>query len=153
MRLEVTRRAELAVQAITVLTERGRLKSGALAAALDTTPGFVAQVVNPLVKAGFVRSEPGPSGGYLLHPEAGRLSVLEVIEAVDGPTDTGQCVVVDRPCGGLTPCVVHQAWSRARGALLHDLANTPAASRQARLPGTDGRKTHEHSDSGHPAIG
>lgn len=128
MRLEVTRRAELAVQAITVLTERGRVKSAPLAEALQTTPGFVAQVVNPLVKAGFVRSDPGPSGGYALREEATAVSVLDVIEAVDGPTDTGRCVVEDRPCGGSGPCVLHQAWVRARTALLTELARMPAGS-------------------------
>ncbi|OYO16658.1 Rrf2 family transcriptional regulator [Enemella dayhoffiae] len=127
MRLEVTRRAELAVQAVAALAEHGRLKSGALATVLSTTPGFVAQVINPLVKAGFVRSDPGPSGGYALREAGEAATVLDVIEAVDGPTDTGQCVVLDRPCSGAEPCVLHTAWARARHELVGSLAATPAA--------------------------
>jgi Rrf2 family protein len=42
-------------------------------------------VLKPLVSAGFLRSLKGPSGGYRLARPAGKISVLEVIEAVDGP--------------------------------------------------------------------
>jgi Rrf2 family transcriptional regulator, iron-sulfur cluster assembly transcription factor len=122
VRLEVTRRAELAVRALRVLADADGLTKGpALADALDTTVGFVPQVVGPLVKAGWVRSEPGPTGGYLLTADLTDVSVLAVIEAVDGPTDTGRCVVVDRPCGGATPCVIHDAWAAGRAELVRVL--------------------------------
>ncbi len=126
MRLEITRRAELAVRAMVVLGgATGRLKAPALAAALETTPGFVPQVIGPLVKAGWVRSEPGPTGGYVICVNLGEVSVLEVIEAVDGATDVGRCVVADRACDGSSPCSLHVAWTRARGELVDVLAATP----------------------------
>ncbi len=104
-----------------------RVKAGDLAAALDTTAGFVPQVVGPLVKAGWVRSVPGPSGGYLLTADAAELSVLDVVEAIDGPTDTGRCVVEGHPCGSAgAPCALHEAWGSARAALTAVLAAQPA---------------------------
>ena len=118
MRLEITRRAELAVRAMAFLggtTER--VKGSVLADELGSTSAFVAQVVGPLVKAGWVRSEPGPSGGYVNCVSLDELSVLDVIEAVDGVTDTGRCVVVDRLCDSESPCALHYAWTRARGEL------------------------------------
>lgn len=128
MRLEVTRRAELAVRALALLgADGGRMKAGRLAENLDTTTGFVAQVVNPLVKAGWVRSEPGPGGGYSMRPEAAAVSVLDVIETVDGPTDDGRCVVADRPCDSGTPCVIHTAWRHACAELRSALGRMPAA--------------------------
>lgn len=105
-----------------------RHKSSELAAALHTTPGFVAQVVNPLVKAGWVRSVPGPAGGYELTAAADGLSALDVIEAVDGPTATGDCVLEDRPCLSTGACVLHEAWRAARAVLTRELAATPAAA-------------------------
>lgn len=127
MRLEVTRRAELAVQAIAALSPRdARLKAPELGEALDATPGFVAQVVGPLVKAGWVASTPGPTGGYSLTDSAARASVLDVIEAVDGPTANGRCVAEDRACGHGRTCALHEAWTRARTALTTTLAATPA---------------------------
>jgi Rrf2 family protein len=123
MRLEITQRADLAVRALVVLhRSQVRLKSADLADALGTTTGFVPQVMGPLVREGWVHSLPGPTGGY--EPQVGleTLNVLEVIEAVDGPTDSGRCVVVDRPCEATEPCALHEAWGRARHELMSLLA-------------------------------
>ncbi len=89
-----------------------------------STPGFVAQVVNPLVRAGWVRSDPGPTGGYSLGVDLTELSVLAVIEAVEGPTDAGRCVLAERPCNEHGPCALHTAWQRARDELLRELDAT-----------------------------
>ncbi len=105
-----------------------RVKARRLAEVLDTTPGFVPQVVGPLVKAGWVRSDPGPTGGYVLVAPLDRLSVLDVIEAVDGPTDDGRCVVADAACDADQPCVLHEAWTRARHELMRTLGSMPMAS-------------------------
>ena len=121
MRLEITRRADLAVRAMALLAEGGQLKAADLARGLEATPAFVPQVVGPLVKAGWVRSDPGPAGGYLLVVPPEGVSVLDVVEAVDGPTDTGRCVVADAPCGRERVCALHGAWIRAREELTASL--------------------------------
>jgi Rrf2 family protein len=125
MRLEVTRKSDLAVRALRALADAGgRMKATELADAIDSTPGFVSQVVNPLVRARWVRSDPGPSGGYSLAASLADVSVLAVIEAVEGPTDTGRCVLVDRPCHETGSCALHVPWLRARAQLLRELAET-----------------------------
>lgn len=121
MRLEITRRADLAVRAMALLADGRRMKAGALAEALDASPGFVPQVVGPLVKAGWVRSDPGPTGGYRLVVSPDEVSVLAVVEAIDGPTDTGRCVVADVPCNRDATCALHGAWARARAELIEVL--------------------------------
>lgn len=127
MRLEVTKRADLAVRALVVLADGRRRKSAELAEALETSAGFVPQVLGPLLAREWVRSEPGPTGGYVLVVDPAGLSLLEVIEAVDGPTDTGRCVVEDRPCGGRSPCTLHHAWAEARRSLLAELGGARVA--------------------------
>jgi Rrf2 family protein len=125
MRLEITRRADLAVRAMVELGEAdGLVKATVLAEALDATPGFVPQVIGPLVKAGWVRSEPGPTGGYATSVDLADVSVLAVIEAVDGVTDDGRCVVADRACDGSAPCSLHTAWTKARNELVGVLGAT-----------------------------
>jgi len=139
MRLEVSRRADLAVRALQLLEGAGaRVKADALAEALDSTPGFVPQFMGPLVKHGWVRSNPGPSGGYSLVSGLDALSVLDVVEAIDGPTDAGRCVVADRRCASGPPCAMHLAWSRARTELNAALSATTIAelSRPAPSPAT-----------------
>jgi Rrf2 family protein len=132
MRLEVSRRADLATRALLELRARdGRTKAAVLAERVGTTPGFLTQVMAPLVARGWVRSDPGPTGGYRL-AGAEDVSVLDVIEAVEGPTDTGRCVLEDRACAGgrhggaagPAPCALHGPWSEARQQLLATLAAT-----------------------------
>jgi Rrf2 family protein len=134
MRLEVTRRADLAVRTVALLAPGRRVKGSELADALGTTPGFVPQVVGPLVKAGWVVSEPGPTGGYRLAVPVGSLSVLDVVEAVDGPTDNGRCVVADRPCGRGPECALHGAWARARKELVASLGRMAVTDAVAATP-------------------
>ena len=115
------------MQAIALLSPEGaRLKAPEIAQSLGSTPGFVAQVVGPLVKAGLVRSTPGPTGGYSLSEHAAGASVLDVIESIDGPTETGRCVARDLPCGVDGTCALHEAWAQARSTLTAVLAATPA---------------------------
>lgn len=104
-----------------------RLKGPELAAAVGSSSGFVSQVLTPLVRQGWVRSDPGPTGGYALVADLGDVSVLAVIEAIEGPTDTGQCVLVDRPCSEQGNCAMHIPWLRARSHLLAQLDATSIA--------------------------
>ena len=128
MRLEVTRKSDLAVRALRVLEERhGRVKGPELAERVGSTAGFVSQALNPLVRAGWVRSDPGPSGGYSLSVRLSEVSVLAVIEAVEGPTDSGRCVLADRPCNEKGTCALHVPWLRARAQLRRELDATSVA--------------------------
>lgn len=129
MRLEVTRRADLATRALLALADvPERTKAAALADRLSTSPGFLSQAMTPLVARGWVRSDPGPTGGYTGVVDLAHLSVLDVIEAVEGETDVGHCVLEDRPCAGRQRCALHDAWARARTELLRELAATPLAA-------------------------
>ncbi|MDP2292400.1 MAG: Rrf2 family transcriptional regulator [Actinomycetota bacterium] len=132
MRLEITRRAELAIRALALLGRSpGRVKASVLADDLGTTVAFVPQVVGPLVRAGWVGSDPGPTGGYRCQVALSDVNVLEVIEAVDGLTDMGRCVVAARPCRADDPCVLHVAWGQARSELVGVLSATPMSGVEA----------------------
>lgn len=122
MRLEITQRADLAVRALVALqSSPDRLKSADLADLLGTTSGFIPQVMGPLVRNGWVRSVPGPTGGYERQRDLDSLSVLEIVETIDGPTDNGRCVVAERSCDAAEPCALHVAWARARHELRDSL--------------------------------
>ena len=122
MRLEITQRADLAVRALVALqSSTDRLKSADLADLLGTTSGFIPQVMGPLVRVGWVRSVPGPTGGYERQRDLDSLSVLEIVETIDGPTDNGRCVVAERLCDAAEPCALHVAWARARHELRDSL--------------------------------
>lgn len=135
MRLEITRRSDLATRALLELARTGeRTKASVLAERVGTTPGFLSQAMTPLVARGWIRSEPGPAGGYTALADPADLTVLAVIEAVEGPTDTGRCVLEDRPCASDEICALHRPWSSARSQLLGELAATSLSSLLARGP-------------------
>jgi Rrf2 family protein len=74
-----------------------------------------------MVKAGWIESQPGPGGGYRLTVSLADLSLLEVVETVEGPTETGECVLREGPCPGTESCPVHEAWQSARLELQQQL--------------------------------
>lgn len=104
------------------------MKSSELAERVGATPGFLSHAMLALVQRGWVRSEPGPRGGYLATFRPNDVSVLDVIEAVEGPTDTGYCVLENRPCGEAGLCALHLPWLSARAELLAKLNATPIAN-------------------------
>lgn len=122
MRLELSRRSDLAIRAIRVLhTTDGRVKRGDLAEALSTTPDFLARVMTPLVAHRWVHSQTGPSGGYQIAAAAVEVSVFDLVQAVEGVPDEDACVLREGPCIPDEACALHHAWSRARDALLGEL--------------------------------
>lgn len=130
MRLELSKRTDLALQALLHLCgdRPDALLSGAsVAEAIGTSKNFLPQVMSPLIRGGWIESVPGPSGGYRLLALAKDITLLEVIEAVEGPTPNGTCVLRGAPCPVEEPCVLHVPWSRARDALLSELDRTPVS--------------------------
>lgn len=101
-----------------------RTKSSELARLVGTTPGFLSHAMLALVQRGWVESVPGPLGGYQATFDPEQVSVLEVIEAVEGPTDSGQCVLDGRPCAQTGRCALHVSWAIARADLLTQLSST-----------------------------
>lgn len=103
----------------------GRLTGRELADLIGTTTPFMSQVVAPLVKAGWVDSRPGPTGGYALCVDPSTVSFLDVIEVIEGPLDTGTCILAGGPCKTEDLCSLHQAWVSASDALRRSFAGVP----------------------------
>ncbi|MCC8189775.1 MAG: Rrf2 family transcriptional regulator [Planctomycetes bacterium] len=76
----------------------------ALAAALDASLHTLHKVVAKLVLAGLLDSARGPAGGVRLQLEATAISLLAVLEAVDGPRRGGTCLLAKRGCADGTAC-------------------------------------------------
>jgi Rrf2 family protein len=124
MRLELTRKTDFALRALVALDRSGRMKAGELAERIGTTTGYTAQVMSPLVREGWVVSDRGPTGGYELAVALDDVSLLGLIEAIEGPTVSGRCVLRGGPCPASENCALHDAWSTARDALLEHLGAT-----------------------------
>jgi Rrf2 family protein len=97
----------------------GRLLASAAVAEAEGLPvKFLPKVLNPLVGAGVLHSARGPGGGYLLARPPKSITLLEVVEAVEGPV-RGQRrgPVTPRRAAGWTPASRRCAtWQRRRYA-------------------------------------
>ena len=132
MRLELTKKTDLALRAMQALCmcqtgNPGTMTGGDLAETIETTRQYLPQIVAPLTRKRWVASTPGPGGGYRLIVDLSTVSILDLIEAVEGETDTETCVLSDEPCQASDPCALHGAWSRARDALLRELSSMSLA--------------------------
>ena len=124
MRLEILPRTELALRVLTTLADGNRWRAADIGKRLGISADSVAQLVMPLARAGWVRSRPGPSGGHELAVELADVSVLDLIEALEGVPEPDRCVMADRPCPAPEPCAMHDAWVPARDRMLDQLAAT-----------------------------
>lgn len=139
MRLELTKRTDLALRALTHLSSTGNASGRELAEAIDTTTTYLPQVLKPLVMSGWVDGTPGPGGGYQLTVDVEGISILNVVEAMEGETDQNRCVLRGVPCPALDKCALHQSWVRARAALLAELDSTPVVTAATPAPTKENR--------------
>ena len=122
MRLELSKRTDLALRAMESLNHGSHITSGAeLAEAIGTSTNYLPQVMKPLIENKWVAGTPGPGGGYRLRASLRSVSVLDVVEAVEGPTEQGRCVLRGAPCPAQEQCALHTSWIKGRAALLAEL--------------------------------
>jgi Rrf2 family protein len=126
VRLELTKKTDLAFQALSVIADSSgeRVNGGDLAALLDISTQYLPHVMAPLTRAGWVSSVSGPKGGYTVTTELDNISLLDLIEAVEGPVDDSRCLHLGPVHDTSGSCALHAPWTKARQALLDELATT-----------------------------
>lgn len=129
MRLELTKRGDYAVRAMIALARvgDGRVSARRIADAMEIPVRFLPQVLGDLHRAGLVEATAGRTGGYQLARGAASISLLEVIEAVEGDSRRQTCVLRGGPCGRDGTCDVHHVFFAGQEALLGTLAGSTLA--------------------------
>jgi Rrf2 family protein len=115
--MELTRKGEYAIRGIVYLAGMPVDKVCLLcdiAAAVDVPPTFLAKIFQQFSKIGLVKSFRGTGGGFLLGSAAENISLLEVIEAVEGPIIPNLCVLAPTDCRRSGFCNVHPVWKRVQ---------------------------------------
>ncbi|MDH7568898.1 MAG: Rrf2 family transcriptional regulator [Armatimonadota bacterium] len=115
--MEITRQADYAVRAVLELALRpaGKLvRAEEIARCQAIPPAFLPKILARLVVAGIVETQRGVKGGVRLTRPAGEVSLLEVVEAVDGPILLNRCLRAPGECPRDTHCVVHPVWESLR---------------------------------------
>lgn len=127
MRLELTHRGDYAVRAMLALSKadpaHGRLSVRRIAAEMSIPVAFLPQVMRDLVAAGLVDASTGRGGGYRLARPAVEISVLQIIESVEGDSRRTSCVLRGGPCGKDGHCDAHAVFFAAQDAMLDRLSS------------------------------
>ena len=127
MRLELTKRADYAIRAVLALSRAadGERLSVRRIATDERVPGrFLPQVMGDLVRAGLVEGTVGRSGGYWLAKPSSEISLLEVVEAVEGDSRRRVCILRGGPCALAGVCDVHAVFAAAQEDVLGRLRGT-----------------------------
>ncbi len=115
--MELTRKGEYAIRGILYLARQPQGKVslvGDIAAASDVPKTFLAKILQDFVKVGLVASSRGTGGGFVLARPAGRITLREVVEAVEGPIMPNRCLIGAGTCDRDSSCRVHPVWERVR---------------------------------------
>lgn len=131
MKIELTKRGDYAVRAMLALAagrDAGRLTGREIGERTGIPASFLPQVMADLSRAGLVTPTVGRIGGYRLGRSAARISLLEVIETIEGDSRRTTCVLRNGPCGVDGRCAAHEAFSAAQDALRDSLSETSLAS-------------------------
>ena len=123
----LSRRADYGVRAMMYIalqqpTERTIVS--AIAKRQDIPPSFLAKIVPLLARAGLVRTSLGATGGITLAAAPEEISLLQIIQAIDGPFALNLCSLKPSDCKQSATCAACQVWGAAQAQLNHTLAQT-----------------------------
>jgi Rrf2 family protein len=135
-------------------SESGPAVTAASLARFHELPGaYLNKQLQALARAGIVTSVPGPRGGYRLSRAPSRITLLEVVSAIEGPDPAFRCAEIrqrgplaGRPSAYRTPCAIAGAMARAERVWRHELESQTVADLMANAeqsaPGLGERVRH-----------
>jgi Rrf2 family protein len=125
--MQITRQADYAVRAVLYLAKIGpemRAATSQIAEEQQIPPSFLAKIVSQLSVAGLLQTSRGARGGVALARDPEQISLLEVVEAIDGPILLNECVAGNGACKFGEDCPMKPIWCDAQSELVLRLKST-----------------------------
>jgi len=125
--MQITRQADYATRAILYLARNrnGRLIATSQIAKEQKIPSsFLAKIISQLSIAGLLHTSRGAHGGISLARKPERITLLQVIEAIDGPIQLNVCVGTEGVCSFEDNCPIQAVWCDAQNEMITKLRNT-----------------------------
>jgi Rrf2 family protein len=125
--MQITRQADYAVRAVFYLAQMGperRAATSQIAEVQRIPPSFLAKIVSQLSVAGLLQTSRGARGGVSLAKPPEQISLLEVVEAIDGPILLNECVLNSSVCIFGEDCPLRPTWCDAQADLVKHLKTT-----------------------------
>lgn len=124
--MQITRQADYAVRAIMYLAKLApgeKAATSQIAEEQEIPLSFLAKIIAQLSVAGLLQTMRGARGGVTLARPPKEITLLEVVEAIDGPILLNECVNGGHDCP-IKDCVMRKIWSEAQGDLVGRLERT-----------------------------
>ncbi len=113
----ISKTGEYALRAVLHLAQRGTAgpqRASQIARELGVPPNYLSKILHALARAGTLKSERGPGGGFRLARPPSEVALAEVLEPFD-PMAREQTCLLGRPeCSERNACMVHERWKRVR---------------------------------------
>jgi Rrf2 family iron-sulfur cluster assembly transcriptional regulator len=90
----------------------------------DIPSHFLAKILQQLARKGFLRSSKGPTGGFSLRVPAKDLTIVMIVDSIDGLSDYERCPAGLAECNDQAPCGMHDTWKALRGRIMEYLERT-----------------------------
>src|ERR1041385_5796608 len=119
--MQLTRAADYAVRVmihLAGLPPGTRVSRSELSGAAECPEQFLSKVLQNLTRAGLIVSHRGNTGGFELEESHRAASVLEVVEAIEGPLRLNLCLTSDHACSRQDWCQAHRVWGEAQQAMV-----------------------------------
>lgn len=126
--MKITRESDYAIRITLMLCglEKGKiLGAGAISEAQCIPRQFTLKILRELVSAGYVKSFKGVNGGYCMNTCAEKISLKEIITAIDGEIGINDCLTCERKCNRVSDvksCPVHNRLSRLNDGIIKSLS-------------------------------
>jgi Rrf2 family protein len=98
-----------------------RAATNVVAREQNIPPSFLAKIISQLSIAGLLHTSRGARGGVMLAREPRDISLLEVVEAIDGPITLNVCVLDAGACHAGKDCALRDVWCEAQDELVSRL--------------------------------
>jgi Rrf2 family protein len=108
--MHLTRESEYALRGLVVLTScptGATLTLAEIAEAKNLPSTFLAKIFQKLARHGLVVAARGPGRGYTLARSPSSITIYDILESVEGPSLSQQCLLWNRRCADTDPCPLH----------------------------------------------
>jgi Rrf2 family protein len=125
--MQVTRQADYATRAVLHLARAGKdqlIPTREVAIKQNIPSSFLSKIIAQLSIAGLLHTYRGAKGGIRLARQPQNITLLEVIEAIDGPIQLNVCVEGEGFCSFEDNCSIRSVWYEAQKNLITKLRST-----------------------------
>jgi Rrf2 family protein len=135
--MQITRQADYALRAMIYLAKlepNQRAATSQIAEEQRIPPSFLAKIISQLSIAGLIHTSRGARGGVSMARTPGEISILEVVEAIDGPIALNECTEDPSACPFGEDCPLRPLWCDTQAELVDRLRKTTFANYLTPVP-------------------